>query len=234
MTTRTWRLIPLVVVGCQAAAGTAFAADNELTAKEKREGWVLLFDGRTLDGWTTDRGAKSRRPIEQGAINPHRCGGYMLVHEKTWGDFRLSLDFKISRGCNSGIFLRTYPLEPRPGHDVGYNGIEVAIDDTTTHGMHDTGAIYDLAAPKRNAMRPPGEWNHAEIVCDGPILSVSINGEEVTRVDLEEWTEPYKRPDGSAHKFDVAYKNHPRAGYIGLQDHGADCWYKNIKILPRK
>ena len=49
-------------------------------------------------------------------------------------------------------------------------------------------------------------------------------------MDLDEWTEPNKRPDGSTHKFDVAYKDHPRTGYIGLQDHGSDCWYKNIKL----
>jgi hypothetical protein len=51
-------------------------------------------------------------------------------------------------------------------------------------------------------------------------------------MDLDQWTEPNKRPDGSAHKFDIAYKNHPRKGYIGLQDHGAACWYKNIKLKP--
>ena len=53
-------------------------------------------------------------------------------------------------------------------------------------------------------------------------------------MDLDEWTEKNKRPDGSAHKFDIAYKSHPREGYIGLQDHGQDCWYKNIKIQPLK
>ena len=55
----------------------------------------------------------------------------MMIHEKTWSDFVLALDFKISKGCNSGVFIRTYPLTPRPGKDVGFNGIEVAIDDTT-------------------------------------------------------------------------------------------------------
>ena len=51
-------------------------------------------------------------------------------------------------------------------------------------------------------------------------------------MDLDEWTTPNRRPDGSEHKFDVAYKDHPRSGYIGLQDHGSPCWYKNIKIKP--
>ena len=73
----------------------------------------------------------------------------MMIHEQPWADFILSLDFKIARGCNSGVFVRTFPLTPRPGKDVGYNGIEIAIDDTTTADFHDTGAIYDLVKPRR-------------------------------------------------------------------------------------
>src|SRR5881398_974584 len=119
----------------------AAAADNELTEKEKADGWVLLFDGKTLDGWMTSSQTPSKRPVEDGCINPHKCGGYMMVHQKVWGDFVLALDFKISKGCNSGIFIRTFPLEPRPGKDVGFNGIEVAVDDTKGAGYHDTGAL---------------------------------------------------------------------------------------------
>ena len=207
-------------------------ADNELTAKEKAEAWVLLFDGKTLDGWMTSSGTPGRTPVEGGAINPHRSGGYMLVHKERWGDFVLSLDFKISKGCNSGVFVRTGSLTPRPGKDVGYNGIEVAIDDTRTAGYHDTGALYDLVKPSRNAMRPAGEWNRLVVTCDRQRITVELNGEVVTRMDLDEWARPNVRPDGSRHKFDVAYKDHPRKGYIGLQDHGSPCWFKNIKLRP--
>ena len=73
-------------------------------------------------------------------------------------------------------------------------------------------------------MEPYGNY------CDGPKLSVELNGLVVSRMNLDEWTEPNRRPDGWADKFDVAYKNHPRSGYIGLQDHGSACWYKNIKL----
>jgi hypothetical protein len=62
------------------------------------------------------------------------------------------------------------------------------------------------------------------------LIQVEVNGRLVSRIDLDLWTELNKRPDGSAHKFDIAYKNHPRKGYIGLQDHGSDCWYRNIKL----
>jgi hypothetical protein len=210
------------------------AADNELTDQERKDGWLLLFDGRTLDGWMTSSQKPSKRPVEDHCLNPHKCGGYMLIHEKEWGNFVLSLDFKMSKGCNSGVFIRTSPLTPRPGKDVGFNGIEVAIDDTKGAGFHDTGALYDLVKPTKNAMRPIGEWNHLVVTCDGPKIAVELNGEAVTTTDLDQFTEKNKRPDGTAHKFDIAYRDHPRKGYLGLQDHGQDCWYKNIRLKPLK
>ena len=210
------------------------AADNVLSPEEARSGWILLFDGKGLDGWQTSGGQPSKVPVEDASINPHGSSGYMMIPQKTWSDFVLALDFKISKGCNSGVFIRTFPLTPRPGKDVGFNGIEVAIDDTTTAGYYDTGAFYDLVKPAENAMRPVGQWNHMVVTCDGPKLSVELNGKLVTQMDLDQWTTPNRRPDGSEHKFDIAYKDHPRAGYIGLQDHGSNCWYKNIKIKPLK
>ena len=213
-------------------AAKGSAADNQLSQAEAKEGWLLLFDGKTLNGWMTSESKPSRRPVEDGCINPHLCGHYMMVHTQQWADFVLQLDFKISKGCNSGIFVRTASLTPRPGKDVGFNGIEVQILDTTTAGYYDTGAIYDLSKPTRNAMKPAGEWNHIEVTCNGSLIDVVLNGEKVNHVDLALFTEPNKRPDGTVHKFDVAYRDHPRTGYIGLQDHGSDCWFKNIKLRP--
>ena len=206
--------------------------DNKLSPKEKRAGWRLLFDGKTSNGWMTSSELPSKTPVEDGCINPHKCGGYMMVHTQQWSNFELKLDFKISASCNSGVFVRTSSLKPRPGKDVGFNGIEVQILDSKTAGYYDTGAIYDLSKPTKNAMKPAGEWNHIEIICDQSMIAVVLNGEKVNHVDLAQFTEPNKRPDGSAHKFDVAYKDHSRTGYIGLQDHGSPCWFKNIKLRP--
>jgi hypothetical protein len=228
----------ILTLGFVLAAGiapecSAFAEENTLTPQEKAEGWQLLFDGKTTTGWMTPK--KKPLPashVQHGSLNPHPCD-YMLVHETPWDNFVLSCDFKISAKCNSGIFVRTAPLTPRPGKDVGFNGIEIAIDDTKGADFHDSGAIYDLVKPSTNAMKPVGEWNHIVITCDRNKIAVELNGQVVSTMDLDQWTEPNKRPDGSSHKFDVAYKNHPRSGYIGLQDHGADCWYRNIKILKK-
>src|SRR5947208_14162556 len=105
-------------------------ADNTLTQAERRTGWILLFDGKTLTGWMNSDRSAPRTPVEDGALNPHKAGHYMLVHTQQWENYVLSLDFKISKGCNSGIFVHTASLTPRPGKDVGFNGIEIAIDDT--------------------------------------------------------------------------------------------------------
>lgn len=192
----------------------------------------MLLDGQTTTGWMTPKGRPlPDKHVQDGSLNPHPCDS-MLTHEKVWENFKLSLDFKISPKCNSGIFIRTFPLTPRPGKDVGFNGLEIAIDDTKTAGFHDTGASYDLVKPTRNVMKPAGEWNHIIITSDRSQLAVELNGETVTQMTLEEWPNPNQRPDGTAHKFDVAYNDHPRKGHLGLQDHGSDCWYKNIKLLP--
>ena len=215
-----------------AGEAPAQGADNILTDAERRDGWVLLFDGKSYNGWKNSDGSFPRNTMADGTLNPHGAGHYMLVHEKQWENFVLAADFKITPHCNSGIFVRTSSLTPRPGKDVGFNGLEIAIDDTTTAGFVDTGALYDLSKPTRNAMRPVGEWNHIEITCNGPLIEVVLNGEKVNSVDLDKFTEPNKRPDGTPHKFDIAYKDHPRKGYIGLQDHGSACWFKNIKLRP--
>jgi hypothetical protein len=221
----------LTVVLC---AWQATAADNELTAQEKADGWLLLFDGKTLDGWMTSSGKPSKTPVEERSINPHKCGGYMMVHKDPWENYVLALDFKISKGCNSGIFIRTHSLTPRQGKDVGFNGMEIAIDDTKGAGFHDTGALYDLVKPSKEMRKPTGEWNHIVVTSNKNLIEVDLNGEIVTRMDTSEWGKPNLRPDGSGHKFDIAYKDHPVKGYIGLQDHGAPCRFKNIKIKPLK
>ena len=215
-------------------ASPVLAADNELTEQEKKDGWILLFDGHSLKGWMTSNQKPSKRPVEENSINPHKSGGYMMVHEKMWENFTLSLDYKQAKGCNSGIFVHTYSLTPRPGKDVGFNGLEVAIDDTPGAGYHDTGAIYDLVKPSKQAMKPIGEWNHIVVTCDKSLITVELNGEKVTTMDMDQFTEKFKRPDGSNHKFDIVYKDHPRKGHIGLQDHGQNCWFKNIKLKELK
>src|SRR5690349_17603348 len=161
------RLLSCLCFAVLAATVRAEATLNALTDKEKADGWQLLFDGHTTKGWmTVSRQSLADKYVQNGALNPHPCD-YMLVYEKPLENYVLSLDFKITQHCNSGIFVRATPLERVNGRDVGYNGIEVAIDDTKGAGYVDTGAFYDLAKPKKNAMKPVGEWNHIVITSNG-------------------------------------------------------------------
>ncbi len=226
------KMTPLVLAAMLTRPILADAGDNQLTSQEQKDGWIQLFDGKTLNRWMTSDWQLSKGPVEDGSINPHNAGAYMMVYEEPWENFILVLDFKISAHCNSGILLRTSPLRAYPGWDVGYNAIEVQILDSTATGYYDTGAIYDLSKPRKQAMKPVGEWNHIEIKCNKNLIDVLLNGEHVNHIDLDLFTQPYLRPDGTKHKFGFAYKYHPRLGYLGLQDHGANCWFKNIKLKP--
>lgn len=221
-----------VVTSLLVLPAVTWAQDNVLTAEEKASGWILLFDGKSLDDWMNPDGSPSQRPIEQDSINAYKTGGYMLVHKQQWSNFILKADFKIAPGCNSGIFLRTTPLTKKMGASLGHNGVEFQIMDSDGAGYHDTGAIYDLVRPKQQAMRPVGEWNHVEISCHRYTISAKLNGIEVSSISLDQFDKPFLRPDGTRHKFAFAWKDHPLEGYIGLQDHGADVWFKNIKIKP--
>ena len=161
------------------------------------EGFKPLFEGKRADGWLVAEGKPlSKENIQEDGLNPHKSGGYIVVHEKMYEDFILEFDYKLSKGCNSGVFIRVGDLK-----DPVMSGLEIAIDDTKGRGMHDSGAVYDLVSPRVNAQKPVGEWNHMSVAAKGPIIEISLNGENVTKIDLDEWDKPGKRPDGSDHKF---------------------------------
>jgi hypothetical protein len=199
------------------------AGDNELSEQEKKDGWTLLFDGKTSEGWTALKAAN----IEDGCINPFKSGNYVTYAKDKYADFILACDFKLTKDCNSGIFIRTG--DPK---DPVQTGIEIQVYDSKAEkpGKHDCGAIYDLVPPSKNALKPLGEWNHIEITCDKNKISVVLNGEAVSSIDLDKWTEAGKCLDGSENKFKKALKDFPREGLLGFQDHGKPCWFKNVKL----
>jgi len=203
--------------GCSSgpAAGHADHATNDA--------WISLFDGATPEGWTNLKQAN----IQDGCINPNKSGNYVTCTKEKYSDFIISCDFKLTKNCNSGIFIRT--ADPK---DPVQTGIEIQIYDSKpeNHDKHDCGAIYDLVAPSKNTLKPLGEWNHIEITCDKNKISVVMNGEAIASMDLDQWTEAGKNPDGSKNKFTKALKDFAREGFLGLQDHGQPCWFKNIKL----
>lgn len=192
--------------------------------------WRSLFDGKTLKGWAAT-GSTESWGVEDGAISLLTRGGGYLYTLDQFENFELSVDFKIDKGVNSGIFFRWSDLK-----DPVNTGIEMQVLDSygnSPAGKHDCGAIYDIAAPSKQACKPAGEWNTVVITCDKSLVSVDLNGERVVRIDLNDWTTAGINPDGSRNKFSRAYKDLPRRGHIGLQDHGGRVWFKNVRIRER-
>jgi serine/threonine protein kinase len=191
--------------------------------------WVTrtIFEGRSARGWMLT----SKRPLPQAhvqtdGLNPHRSGSYLVVYEERLGDFILDFDYKLGAGCDSGVFLRVGDVD-----DPVNTGIEFSIADTAGLGYEDSGAIFGLVAPSVNAQKPAGQWNHMNISAQGPIIAVNLNGTDITRINLDEWTTPGKRPDGSSHKFaSRAIVRLPRTGYLGFQDLVGDCWFRHVVV----
>ena len=198
-------------------------------AANENNGWKSLFDGETLNGWGAT-GKEEGWVVDDGAILCTVKGGQMLYSEEQFDNFVLSLEYMSEPTVNSGVFIRWEDLQ-RPVQ----TGLEIQILDT--HGRepatkHCCGALYDPLEPTRNVCKPAGEWNEMIITCDGSIVAVEMNGEEIVRADLDLWDTPHQNPDGSRNKFGIALKDFPRKGHIGLQDHGGKLWFRNIKVKP--
>ena len=147
----------ILVAGIALMAPRACAADNELTEAEARDGWLLIFDGRSTAGWMTSDRTPSKTAVEQGSLQPHQSGHYMLVHTQQWGNFVLKLDFKISPKCNSGVFVRTAPLDrPRPGLSRSPGRPSAGRSANSIAASLSSSAIASKASPKsRSSPAPP-------------------------------------------------------------------------------
>ncbi len=211
----------LLVVGCLSPAGPSARGARALA----EEGWIVLFDGKTLEGWQNAAGKKPGAGwvVENGAL-VRKSGSGDLWTSKRFGDFVLEAEFKTTG--NSGIFIRT----DKPTDNV-QTGIEIQVDNPSKPGKHSCGAVYDLLAPSKNVAKK-GEWNKVVITAQGSKLQVVMNGEPIIDMDLDKWTEPGKNPDGSKNKYKNALKDFKREGHIGLQDHGAVVSYRNLRIKP--
>ena len=217
-------------------AGSLLAAeDNRLSDAEKAAGWQLLFNGRDHAGWKCSNGKPVATPVENGALVPYKSGGYLIIHEKKFGDFIFKCDVRWEDPrCNSGIFFRVE--DPRnPVH----TGFEIQVMSGKKTGKHQFGAIYDLVATTKNTGKGLGDWNTVESKCQGPHITVKVNGEQVAKMNCDDFDKPGVCPDGKRHKYKLkgkprAVKDFARSGFLGFQDHGHKVWYKNVKLLPLK
>jgi hypothetical protein len=226
-------LAGLLIAGCSAQD-----QDNTLSSKEKKEGWKLLFDGQTTNGW---RGYNSAEmPAAWKAVDGTLMssgeggdiGGDVITNEK-YENFDLKMDWKLSPEGNSGIL---YHVVEAPELKATYfSGPEYQlIDDIGFPGgvtpLNSTGADYAMtpADTTQKILNPIGEWNSSRIVFDQGKVTHYLNGKKV--VEFTAWTEQWVEKVNKG-----KWKNYPaygkaKIGFIGLQDHGSKIWFKNIKI----
>lgn len=232
-----YRILTILIVISITACSTTdiqMSQENTLLDSESEAGWELLFDGKTLGGWMLTT-ANTWEVTDNAIVLAKEAGmgpqGMIWTNEK-FGDFILKCDFKITAGCNSGIFFRVGDT-----NSPVQTGFEMQINDSFSRPVdgiratHSCGALYDIVAPSHNMAKPAGEWNTAVITCKENIISISLNGDQVvSTVNLDLYTEPNMNIDGSDNKFTLPLKDFPREGHIGFQQHGGAVWFKNIKI----
>jgi hypothetical protein len=221
-------------LGSGGAAEDVKQAPNTLSDKERAEGWKLLFDGKTTNGW---RGFKQHKcpdgwQVKDGAlVRADRAGDIVTTDE--FDSFELAFEWKVAEGANSGVFFRV-----REDSGAVYEtGPEYQILDNAKHPdgqkkITSAASNYALHAPSKDATLPPGQWNKSKIVVNGNHVEHWLNGDRVVSYELgsDQWNALVK-----ASKFGdmPRYGKEPK-GHIALQDHGDHVEYRCIKIRPIK
>lgn len=222
------------------------AVINGLTEAEVADGWILMFDGKTSDGW---RGyGKDHFPagweITEGTIKMIGSGkgeagaedGGDVIFNQEFENFNWKLEWKISEGGNSGIFyLGQENTELGP---IWKTAPEMQVLDNDKHpdailgkdGNRKAGSLYDIFPADPQNAKPVGEWNQVEIIVYKGTVVHKQNGVVVVEYHLwtDEWNEAVagsKFPGLNPDWADVSSK-----GYLGLQDHGDDVWFRNLKV----
>ncbi len=218
-------------------------AQNKLTGTEKKAGWILMFNGKNFTGWrqVNGTGMPKNWVIEDNAMKVFTgegkkpgagANGDIIYDGKKFGNFELSIDWKVSQAANSGIF---YNVREVPGQPIYYASPEVQVLDNVDAtdnkiDSHLAGSLYDMLPADPKTVKPAGEWNTIVIkVQDGKVTHTQ-NGVKVVEYTL--WTPEWdKMVENSKFKtFKGFIEGISKEGYIGLQDHGYPVWFRNIKI----
>lgn len=218
---------------------------NTLTKSEISEGWNLLFDGKTLNGWKEYKDGVSSGfwEVVDGCIQAKshtQKKGDFLVTVKTYENFELLWDWKLSKAGNSGLL---YHIKQRPQYDAPpLTGPEYQLIDETAEKFKGKlkwnclGADYSMYIPDslKKRVNPPGKWNNSKLVFDNGHVEHWINGEKI--LEFEAWSDNWFKRKSMSKWAKMAEYGLFKDGLIGLQNHGDPISFRNIKIkeLPRK
>jgi hypothetical protein len=205
------------------------AAPNTLTEDEKKAGWKLLFDGKTTDGWRNykKQDVNPGWKVVDGELTREDKGAGDIITKDMYGSYELSLEYKISKGGNSGVIICVTEEENTPW----MTGPEIQVQDNQDgHDPQKAGWLYQLYKPDTDATKPVGEWNQIRLVMTPQKSEVFMNGTKYYEFvqGSPDWDERVaKSKFGKMPKFGKATQ-----GHICLQDHGNLVAYRNIKIKP--
>ena len=251
-------LMMAAMVSMLASCGGNGAKKAEAPAEDNAN-TVVLFDGTSLDGW---RGygkdvVPARWVIEDGCLKFNGSGGGeaqegdggdLIFAAQKFKNFELELEWKISKGGNSGIFILAQEVKKEDGtyEPIYISSPECQVLDNENHpdarmgkdGNRMSSSLYDMIPAKPQNAKPAGEWNKLRILCYKGTVAHFQNDEQVVEYHLwtPQWTEMLQASKFSQEKWPVAFEllnncggeNHE--GYIGFQDHGDDVWFRNIKV----
>jgi hypothetical protein len=237
--------ILIFLFGTAQEATAKKTSDNQLSKKEAKKGWVLLFDGKTTDGWrgfggavvpavwSVQNGTLTCRGIKMDNPKPDEKG--FIISDRQYSNFHLKVDWKISPAGNSGIF---YLAQEEGYNSIVQNAPEMQIlDNQLAHdatkgknGNRQAGSLYDLIPANPQNAKPVDEWNTSEIIVKDRKVTHIQNGEKV--VEYEIGTAEFNAlvAESKFPKMNPNWQNIAEKGHIGLQDHNNDVWFKNIKI----
>ena len=217
------------------------------------DGWITIFDGKTLNGWRgydrTD--VPNAWEVNDGAIHIKGSGageagakdGGDLVFAHKFKNFELEWEWKVAKAANSGVFILIQEVEGQPSY---ISSPEFQILDNANHpdaklgkdGNRQSASLYDMIPAKPQNSKPFGEWNKSKIMCYKGTVVHYQNDEPVVEYHLwtQQWKEMLDASKFSKDKWPLAYElllncgGPNKEGFIGLQDHGDDVWFRNIKI----
>jgi len=228
------RNIYLLVLFLLVAPATYSQSPNTLTSKEIKNGWILLFDGITTNGWTTSSGKSvpAGWEVKDGCITTVKDGkGGDIVTVDEYKDFEFSVDFNIVPGCNSGI--KYFYTKYAKGGNLGleYQILDDKLAEDNKKENHLCGSFYDALPPNaaEKKVNEPGQWNTIRIVAKGKNVEHWLNGKKI--LEFTRGSKSYTDAV-AASKFS---KTEPAFGMVEkgrilLQEHGGVVSFRNIKI----